>query len=293
MATHTLENECLRVTVADDGAELVSVWDKASASERVWNADPDVWNRHAPILFPFVGKVVDGAYRVGNETYPMKTQHGFARDMTFACAEAAPDAVTHVLTDTEWTRTVYPYAFRLTVRHRLDPDQPRRLSVEWTVENTGDDRMFFSIGGHPGFMPPEGVRKEDCAICFPGKDALEYIQVNAAGFALPGQKALALADGRAAYQADIPDTWIFENHQVERVGIATPDGKPYVMLHCGQFPMLAVWANPKGPFICLEPWFGRTDDAGFAGTIDQKKGIQSLEPGTAKAIAYAIDFNAL
>ena len=61
MATHTLENECLRVTVADDGAELVSVWDKASGSERVWNADPAVWNRHAPILFPFVGKVVDGA----------------------------------------------------------------------------------------------------------------------------------------------------------------------------------------------------------------------------------------
>ena len=54
--------------------------------------------------------------------------------------------------------------------------------------------------------------------------------------------------------------------------------------------MLAVWANPKGPFICLEPWFGRTDDEGFGGTIDQKKGIQALERGERKKIGYAIDF---
>ena len=292
MAAHTIENECLRVTVADDGAELISVWDRDSDCERVWNADPAVWNRHAPILFPFVGKVLNGAYRVGDRTYPMKTQHGFARDMAFTCAEATEISVTHVLTDTDWTRSVYPYAFKLTVRHSLAPDQPRRLCVEWTVENTGDAGMYFSIGGHPGFMPPEGVRKEDCALCFPGKDALKYIQVNAAGFALPEQKALALKDGCAPYQADIPDTWIFEDHQVAHVGIATPDGKPYVMLHCEQFPMLAVWANPKGPFICLEPWFGRTDDADFDGTIDRKKGIQFLEAGGTKAIAYAIDFNA-
>ncbi|MBQ6122288.1 MAG: aldose 1-epimerase family protein, partial [Clostridia bacterium] len=61
---------------------------------------------------------------------------------------------------------------------------------------------------------------------------------------------------------------------MKRVGIATPEGKPWVTLECEQFPMLAVWANPKGPFICLEPWFGRTDDEGFTGTIDRKKGIQ-------------------
>ena len=54
--------------------------------------------------------------------------------------------------------------------------------------------------------------------------------------------------------------------------------------------MLAVWANPNGPFICLEPWFGRTDDEGFAGSIEQKKGIQALVSGTRKTIAYSIEF---
>jgi len=77
---HTIENDYLKVTVSDHGAELTSVYDKAQDFERIWCADPAVWNRHAPVLFPFVGKVKDGAYRYNGNTYAMKTQHGFARD---------------------------------------------------------------------------------------------------------------------------------------------------------------------------------------------------------------------
>ena len=287
MATHILENDRLRVTIADAGAELLSAYDKARQAERIWTGDPAVWNRHAPILFPFVGKLVDGEYRVGDREYAMKTQHGFARDMDFACVDQAPDSVTHRLESDEQTLGIYPYPFRLTVCHRLEGN---RLRVEWTIENPGVDRMLFSIGGHPGFLLPPGVRKEDCHILFPGAESLCYIHASKAGYAVTTPRALALEDGRARYRADIPDTWIFEDAQVKRVGIATPDGQPYVMMDCAQFPMLAVWANPGGPFICLEPWFGRTDDEGFTGTIDQKKGIQALDAGETREIAYAIEF---
>lgn len=285
--THILENDRLRVTVADAGAELVSVYDKARDAERIWTGDPAVWNRHAPILFPFVGKVADGKYRIGGQEYPMKTQHGFARDLAFDCVEETADSVAHRLESSDWTRERYPFDFRLTVRHRLEGN---RLRVEWTVENTGRARMYFSIGGHPGFLLPKDVRKEDCFILFPGAEALRCIGVSPAGYALPEQKTLAVADGRAGYREDIPDTWIFEDGQVKTVGIATPDGQPWVLMDCEQFPMLAVWANPKGPFICLEPWFGRTDDEGFTGTIDMKKGMQSLESGERKKIGYGIEF---
>lgn len=287
MSQHILENDALRVTVADAGAELISVYDKALHAERIWTGDAAVWNRHAPILFPFVGKVMDGKYRVGGREYPMKTQHGFARDRDFECVGETADAVTHQLVSDNWTRERYPFDFALTVAHRLEG---KRLRVEWTVENTGEGDMLFSIGGHPGFLLPAGVKKEDCFICFPGKTSLHYIQASPAGYALPERKTLSLRDGCHPYQPDIPDTWIFEDGQVERVGIATPDGRPYVMLDCQQFPMLAVWANPKGPFICLEPWFGRTDDAGFAGDIGEKKGIQRLEGGEKRTICYEIGF---
>ena len=286
MSLHTLENDSLRVTVADLGAELTSVFDKAAGIERIWTGDAAVWNRHAPILFPFVGKVAGGKYRFGGREYEMKTQHGFARDLTFECVENTPASVSHRLTASDWTRERYPFEFRLTVTHRLLAG--KALRVEWTVENTGEGPMFFSIGGHPGFTLPEGVAKEDCFIHFPGKDALEYIGVSPEGLALPRRKALALENGLARYQDDIPDTWIFEDGQVRSVGIATPDGRPWVTLRCEQFPMLAVWA--KGPFICLEPWFGRTDDDGFTGSMDEKKAVQRLEGGMVREIAYTIEF---
>ncbi len=288
MADHYLENGSLRAVISDNGAELLSVWDQSAGRERIWTADPAVWNRHAPILFPFVGRVTGGKYRIGGSEYEMKTQHGFARDMAFVCTEETDDSVTHCLTATEETKRIYPFDFRLTVRHSLLPD--RRLLVRWTVENLGGGQMLYSVGGHPGFLLPDGVRKEDCFVLFPGKEELRYLSVNGAGFVLPQVKALKLRDGKARYQPDVPDTWIFEDRQVGSVGIALPDGTPYVMLDCAEFPMLAVWANPAGRFICLEPWFGRTDDEGFTGTIDRKKGIQTLAAGEKKDISYSIRF---
>lgn len=288
MAEHILENEFLRVTIADAGAELVSVWDKAANQERIWTADPAIWNRHAPILFPFVGKVWEGKYRIGDKEYPMKTQHGFARDMVFTCVEETADSVVHCATATEETLAIYPFEFKLTVCHKLAGKQ---LVIAWEIANLGADRMFYSIGGHPGIMVPSGIRKEDCLISFPGKTELQYLSANDAGYILPQLKSLPLKDGFASWQPDIPDTWIFEDRQVQTVGIALPDGAPYVTMHCEAFPMLAIWANPEGPFICLEPWVGRADDDGFTGTVEDKKDMQVLAAGEKQEIAYTVEFH--
>ena len=74
-----MENENLRVQISDHGAELSSIYDKAADREAVWIGDPAFWNRHAPVLFPFVGKVNGGFYTHKGVKYPMG-QHGFARD---------------------------------------------------------------------------------------------------------------------------------------------------------------------------------------------------------------------
>ena len=42
-----LENDALKITVADRGAEPVSVWDKENGCERLWTAEPAVWNHTA------------------------------------------------------------------------------------------------------------------------------------------------------------------------------------------------------------------------------------------------------
>lgn len=145
---HTIENDYLKVTVSDHGAELTSVYDKAQDFERIWCADPAVWNRHAPVLFPFVGKVKDGAYRYNGNTYAMKTQHGFARDAEFTCIEETTGSITHKLVYSDETLEIYPFEFELLITHRFDAENPRLLHVTWAVKNLGSDEMLYSIGGH-------------------------------------------------------------------------------------------------------------------------------------------------
>ena len=161
---HTIENDYLKVTVSDHGAELTSVYDKAQDFERIWCADPAVWNRHAPVLFPFVGKVKDGAYHYNGNTYAMKTQHGFARDAEFTCIEETTDSITHKLVYSDETLEIYPFEFELLITHRFDAENPRLLHVTWTVKNLGSDEMLYSIGGHPGFQIAPGHARSEYSI---------------------------------------------------------------------------------------------------------------------------------
>ena len=64
-----LENDFLKVTIDDHGAELVSIYDKEKDREVIWQGDPRFWGRHAPVLFPNVGKHYGNHYRIGDKEY--------------------------------------------------------------------------------------------------------------------------------------------------------------------------------------------------------------------------------
>ena len=76
---YTIENEKLRITVDSLGAELCSVICKEDGVEHMWEGDPALWGRCAPILFPYTGRLPQGKFTVKGETYT-GTAHGFARD---------------------------------------------------------------------------------------------------------------------------------------------------------------------------------------------------------------------
>ena len=42
MAYYVLENDCLKVTAADMGAELASIYDKEKQREYLWNGDEKI-----------------------------------------------------------------------------------------------------------------------------------------------------------------------------------------------------------------------------------------------------------
>ena len=85
--SHTLKSEAITATVKADGAELCSL-KNAAGTELLWQAGPQ-WPRHAPLLFPIVGRLKNDELRLGGKTYAM-TQHGFARDQRFEWSEREP-----------------------------------------------------------------------------------------------------------------------------------------------------------------------------------------------------------
>lgn len=75
----TLENEKLRLKMNLTGAELTSVFNKKNKTEYLWQADPQFWGRHAPVLFPVVGRLKDDTFTYQGQSYSLG-QHGFARN---------------------------------------------------------------------------------------------------------------------------------------------------------------------------------------------------------------------
>src|SRR5690242_14819130 len=119
MDRHELSNGTLSATIKADGAELCSLRD-AVDEEMLWQAGA-IWPRHAPVLFPIVGRLKDDMLRHQGRTYRL-TQHGFARDRRFAWLNRTATTCSLVLHEDAETRAMYPYAFRLEVAFALDDD---------------------------------------------------------------------------------------------------------------------------------------------------------------------------
>lgn len=286
----SLENDRLRIEIDDHGAELVRIYDKKNQREVLWNGDPTFWGRRAPILFPFVGKVNGGVYRYMGKEYP-SAQHGFARDLFFEWKGQEDGAVSHVLEASDDTMERYPFLFRLKVTHTLEEN---RIRVSWKVTNFGTSTMYFSIGGHPAFRVPADshFQQKDYRLSFVEQEKLLYRLIDKDGMCdMNHRYSLMLQDGSCAIGEHLfdRDALIFEDRQIEQVSITHPDGTPYVTLHCPGFPYLGIWSVPNSPFVCLEPWYGRCDEAGFTGDISQKTGIQKLASEETFHAEYTIE----
>ena len=291
------ENGKLKVTVSDAGAELVSVWDKEREVERIWRGDAAVWGRHAPVLFPFVGKVAGGKYTYRGQEYKM-TSHGFARDREFELVDADESSVTHVLRWNEESLKIYPFKFALYVKHSFDEKNPCRIKIEWKVVNEANSgsAMLYGIGGHPAFTYPKGGNATDCSLKIDGSGlgkALEYHLLDGEGCIDMSKKyELELENGRAAIEEHMfdKDALIVLGNQVEKIELCDNQGRAYVSMNCEGFPYFGIWSKKVDEFVCLEPWYGIADTAEHDGDIEKKPGMQRLGAGESRSYAYTVDF---
>lgn len=283
----TLENGKLLARISSHGAELTSLFDKVTQQECIWEAAPKHWARHAPVLFPNVGKYYGGSF-LHNGTSYSEGQHGFARDMDFECLEHTSEKAKFQLKSNAETLKRYPFPFELEISYKLDENS---ISVTWKVSNTGSETMYFTIGGHPAFKVPY-EEFENYQLYFESKDYLEYKLLDLSSGTIIADSAvkLPLEDSKLRLRKDMfdNDALVFDNGQIEKITILKPDGSKYITLISQDFPNYGIWSKPGAPFVCLEPWVGRADNVGFDGELKTKPGITAVSAGESFEITHSI-----
>lgn len=290
---HTLKNEMLAISVSSHGAELSSI--RKGSVEYLWQADPKFWARHSPVLFPIVGSVWEGRYRVAGEEF-LLGQHGFARDMDFMLVDQTNTMLRYRLESTEDTLAKYPWPFRLEIAYRLHDN---KIDVIWDVTNPGPEDMFFQIGAHPAFNYPDydPVAEARGYFSFDRKEGLECIRIKEKGCvdAITKYPLELDADGRYPLTSstfDVIDTLMLQDGQLRRVTLHRTDGTPWLSLGFTA-PVVGLWSPPckNAPFICIEPWYGRCDRAGYEGDYRDKDWINRLAPGERFSSVYTIEIH--
>lgn len=284
-----LSNGIIEIEVNSRGAELTSLRKVTSPYEYLWQGNPEYWNRHAPILFPNVGKVWQDTAHLDGAPLTLH-QHGFARDCEFQLVAEEDRYLAFRLTSDDQTRSLFPRDFELTIGYRLLRNV---LTVEWSVLNTGQQMMPFQIGAHPGFNYPHYKADADIHgyFDFDAEGPLTSLAVSG-GFATGKSFDVELEDGCRLPLGNNTfdcDTIIEATGRVHRIAMLDAEARPYItVLH--QMPITALWspAGGRAPFVCIEPWHGRCDDTGFAGEFDRRPGVQHVQPGWTWDESYQI-----
>ncbi|EOH88612.1 aldose 1-epimerase family protein [Enterococcus pallens] len=286
--TVRIQNDYLQAAISEKGAELTSL--KANGIEYMWQADPAYWGRHAPILFPFVGRLKDDQYSYKGKTYPM-SQHGFARDEMFEVTEQTDEKVVLTLKSNEKTKEIYPFDFLLSVSYEVWGEG---LRIRFKVNNAGDDEMLFALGGHPAFNVPleENLSFEDYFFSFSPQKSRVKIPLDGP-FANLDQKTIGQTNTNIRISHDLfqNDALIFETKGLNTFTISAEDSPHSVTLSYNHIPYVGFWSPyPKeAPFVCIEPWWGFADPVDGNGKLEDKPGMNHLAPGEQFKTQFSIN----
>lgn len=288
MARYGLENDKIRIEIDSHGAELKSLVKKETGAEYMWCADAKYWGRTSPVLFPVVGNVSGKQYRTKGKTFDMG-QHGFARDMEFTLESQTDNEIWFVLRSNEETLAKYPYEFVLKLGYRLDG---AKVEVLWHVENPSEEELPFAIGGHPAFYCPvtSGGKQSDCYIQFDIAGSLKCSTID--GY-LVGDRVdtYELEDGMLRIDEHLfdNDALIIEKQNIKKVSLCDPKKQAFLTIEMDA-PLFGIWrsADPGAPFVCIEPWYGRSDRIGYAGELRDREYENVLAAGENWDAGYTI-----
>ena len=211
---YTLRNSEMEVQVSSKGGELVSMKD-ADQTEYIWIGDATYWKRHAPQLFPCIGRLTNNQYRMDGALHEMG-QHGFLRDYELTKVESEEQAGAETVRDAAGqagakAETVTSLHLQLqsdtSTRQLYDRDWTvdifyslcgKTLSVRFQVRNCDTRTMRFGYGIHPGFNVPlnPALRFEDYRLDFHEVSTPKQMELTERYTISGAMHDYALAEGR-------------------------------------------------------------------------------------------------
>lgn len=273
----TIHNEFISVRIKEKGAELESLFHNELGLEYIWNANPAFWGKSSPVLFPIVGQLLEDKYRYQNKTYSLP-RHGFARDQIFELEIHTDTHAVFLLKSNESTRSMYPFDFELRINYRLDKN---RLTVGYSVKNTGVGEMYFSIGAHPAFAVPlvKGTEYEDYYLSFSKAETSPRWTISKGGQIGDAEPFL---DSTSTLQLKKElfsrDALVFKGLESDQISIKSDKHLHGIDFGFSGFPYFGIWAAPGADFVCLEPWCGIADSVKHNQELKLKEGIEKLLP---------------
>lgn len=281
-ASIKLQNQFLRAAINLHGAELTFLGNETNGNI-LWSKQTDHWNRVAPNLFPIVGRLVNDSYEFEGKTYSL-TQHGFARDREFEVVEQTENSLRLRLISNPQSMDVYPFSFVFDVCYSLTENG---ISISYETQNTGNEPMYYSVGGHPAFQLNEPL--ENYYLEF--DEAIQLEREELEGSYLSGETSYYGVSNHLNLGEELfeKDAFVLKNPVFKSVSLKHQNGETLVQMNCENWTAIGFWTKKGAPFICIEPWWGWADHANTSGKLEEKAGIRKLLPGTTEQFSYSIE----
>ena len=276
----TISNDHLCATVSEMGAELQSLRDKQTGHEYLWQGDARWWSGRSPILFPIVGGLWNGCYRLdGHETKLQK--HGFVRRQPWHCTLHEAGRVRMEYDGSEADYAHFPFRFTLAVTYTLEG---RRLKAAFEVKNLDERDMHFQLGGHPALNLPGWNEEQevDGYLLLEGKPE-SVRRAGEQGCLEPESHPVPLtADGLVPLSVATfaHEALIFDRQQIHAATLLDRDRHRVARVE-STAPVWLFW-SPQGvhtPFVCCEPWYGLCDPIGYDGSFADRAYTQCVQSG--------------
>lgn len=288
---YEIKNEKLQVKISDYGAELQSVTGEGNI-EYLWQGNPEVWEEKAPNIFPYVARLTDGKCMVNGTSYEMKI-HGIVKYCTLKAEKINEDEITFCLESNEETKKQYPFDFTYRITYTLEDSV---LKIRMSILNQGNTRMYFALGGHPGFQVPleEGLSFEDYYLEFGKPCKPSRIGFSETCFLTGKDETYSLVEDRfIPLRHELFDNdAIVLKHCDRQVTLASFKGKRRITASYPDFPYLGFWHMPKteAPYICIEPWSSLPSREGIVEELSQQADLIGLEPGKEYITGWQLKF---